>query len=114
MANEGKPTCCTCIPVVGTRFGGEHDRQPSVAIIEAVAAAEGVAPAELDPLHEQIDLDAVNQLFAGTGSAPDTSKSLRFSAAGWNVFVRGDGAIRVCDPDDQAEPAEVFEKPLCD
>lgn len=114
MVSEGDPICCTCVPVVGTRFGGERERKPSVAVIEAVAAAEGVAPTELDPLHERIDLDAVDQLFAGTGDAVDTSTFIRFSAAGWNVFVRGDGAIRVCDPDGQVEPTEVFEKPLCD
>jgi hypothetical protein len=114
METEGDPTCCTCIPVVGTRFGGERDRRPSVAIVEAIAAAEGVAPTELDPLHDEIDLNAVDQLLAGSDTAPDASTFLRFSAAGWNVFARSEGVIRVCDPNDQTAPAAVFEKPLCD
>jgi hypothetical protein len=100
--------------VVETQFGGEGERQPSVAIIEAVAAAECVAPTELDPLYEHVDLDAVDQFFASNDDASNVSKSLRFSAIGWNVYVRGDGAIRVCDPDQQAESANVFERPLCD
>jgi hypothetical protein len=114
MTNEEDPTCCTCVPVVGTQFGGERERPPSVAVIEAVAAAECVAPTELDPLYEQINLDALDQFFASSEDTPDISKSVRFSAVGWKVFVRGDGAIRVCDPEHQAASAEVFERPLSD
>jgi len=113
MAKEGMETTrCACSPVVGTQFGEESERRPSIAIIEAVAAAESVAPTELESLHEYIDLDAVDQLFASDDAASNGCRSLRFSAVGWEVFVRGDGAIRVCDPDEQTEVAEVFEKPL--
>lgn len=114
MTAKGGPTCCSCVPVVETQFGGEGERRPSVAIIEAIAAAECVAPTELDPLNKHIDLDGVDQFFLSNDDASDMSKALRFSAVGWHVYIRGDGAIRICDPDQQAESAEVFERPLCD
>jgi hypothetical protein len=102
---------CECTPVVGTRFEGEHGRPPSLAIIEAVAAAEGVSPMELDPLTDAIDLEAIDRLFTGPGSGTEL---LRFSVNGWDVFVRDDGALRVCDPNCVTDPAPVFEKPVCD
>lgn len=102
---------CDCTPVVGTRFGGDNERSPSVAVIEAVAAAEGVAPTELDPTYDAIDPEALDRLLADQN---DASMCVRFAVSGWNVFVRGDGALRVCDPDLQTGPAPVFDKPLAD
>ena len=103
--------CCTCTPVVGTRFGGNRDRPPSITIVEAVAAAEGVAPTELDSVYDTINSDALDSLLA---DQDDGSICVNFGVNGWNVFVRGDGALRVCDPDLQTDPAPVFDKPLAD
>ena len=102
---------CNCTPVVGTRFGGDRDRPPSITIIEAVAAAEGVVPTELDSVYDTINSDALDSLLA---DQDDGSICIKFDITGWNVFVRGDGAIRVCDPDLRTEPAPVFDKPLAD
>lgn len=114
MAHEESTPCCECTPVGETTFGDERDRRPSIAIIEAVAAAEGVAPTALDFIYETIDPEAIDQLFAnvGDGSAPPVH--LRLSVHGWNVFVRSDGTIRVCDPDRPTDSAPVFQKPLGD
>lgn len=108
MANQ---FVCECTPVVGTRFGGERGRPPSLAIIEAVAAAEGISPEELEPLSDWIDLDAVDKLLTGSNG---TANILRFPVNEWNVFVRGDGTIRVCNPNCVTDPAPVFEKSVCD
>jgi len=104
---------CTCKPVVGTRFGGETGRDPSLAVVEALAAAEEVPPTELEPLGEKIPLDAIDRLL-GDAAGTDQHVYLRFRAAGWDVFLRGDGAIRICDPECQTEPVSVFETPVCD
>ncbi|PSP84646.1 hypothetical protein BRC83_05260 [Halobacteriales archaeon QS_1_68_17] len=95
-----------------TRFSGESERSPSVAIIEAVAAAEGVPPGELDPLYETIDPDLMDRLLADRSDPSTPPKLIRFSFAGWNVFVRGDGVIRVCDPDRLTDPAPAFQKSI--
>ncbi|WP_436925152.1 HalOD1 output domain-containing protein [Halosimplex amylolyticum] len=103
--------CCHCTPVVGTRFDGDRERAPSTAVIEAVAAAEGVAPTELDPIYDAIDPEAIDRLLADQN---DASTCVRFAINGWTVFVRGDGALRVCDPDKQTDPVSVFNKSLAD
>ncbi|MFC7078039.1 HalOD1 output domain-containing protein [Haloarcula halophila] len=102
---------CECTPVVGTRFEGERGRPPSLAIIEAVAAAEGISPIELDPLSDEIDLESIDKLLTGPDGTPNL---LHFSVNEWDVFVRDDGAIRVCDPNHVTDPEPVFEKPVCD
>lgn len=73
---------CECTPVLETRFGGERGRLPSTAIVEAVAAAEDVTPAELDPLYDEIDPDEIDQLFA-TQNDESSTTLLRTSVAGW-------------------------------
>ncbi|WP_407075670.1 HalOD1 output domain-containing protein [Natronococcus wangiae] len=114
MANEKLSTCCECTPVGETRFGEKYGRQPPLAIIEAVAAVEGVAPTELDPIYDTIDLESIDQLFTDQDDTSTPPTFLRLSIAGWNVFVRGDGAIRVCDPDQPTDPAPAFQKSLSD
>ena len=105
---------CDCTPVVGTRFGGDTGRSPSEAIVEAVAAAEGVAPLELAPLYEEIDLESVDRLFSETTPPSTRPALLQFSVLGWKVYLRGDGALRVCDPTQSTDPGPVFEKAISD
>ncbi|SEH45380.1 hypothetical protein SAMN05192561_10218 [Halopenitus malekzadehii] len=102
---------CECTPVVGTRFEDERGRPPSLAIIEAVAAAEGVDPLELDVLSDTIDLESIDKLLKGSDGTPI---HIQFSVNEWDVFVRDDGAIRVCDSNQVTDPASVFEKPVRD
>lgn len=114
VSNRRSSGCCECTPVVESRFREEDRQLPSTAIVEAVAAAEGVAPVDLEPLYNEIDLDMIDQLFEDDGDPSTSPKLLQFSVAGWNVFVRGDGAIRVCDPDRPTTEASAFEKPIAD
>ena len=104
MTHDTPEMRCNCTPVCDTRFGGQSDRSVCVAIVEAVAAAEGVAPTELPPLADDIDLEALETLV----TSGDTT--IRTSVHGWNVFVRSDGAIRVCDPSASAEAEPVFQR----
>ncbi|MBX0322981.1 hypothetical protein EGH21_08065 [Halomicroarcula sp. F13] len=104
---------CACVAVHEAEYSGDSERPPSVAVVEAVAAAEGVEPTELRSLSADIDLEAVDALFENddtTGQA----HVLSYTVAGWNVFVRGDGAIRVCDPTQTGEPTPTFEQACCD
>ncbi len=93
-----------CTPVVDARFENEGGGTPATAVVEAVAAAEGVDATELPSLYEVIDTDALNSLF----SSPGAEAVLSFRVDNWNVFVNADGRIRVCDTTQPTDPAPVF------
>jgi hypothetical protein len=111
MSTEKVTACCECTPVGETQFGEEDGRSASEAVVETIAAVEDVAPNELDPLHNTIDPESLDRLFRDTETSTST-KLVQFSVDGWNVFVRNDGAIRVCDTDRHSERAPAFQKPL--
>lgn len=98
--------CCT--PVVDSwyEFGESHSVVDALA--EAIASAEGVHVTELPPLYDVIDLDAVTDLFDDHDGAA-TETFLGFTYDHWNVFVRADGCIRVCDARLSIEPEPVFD-----
>ena len=110
---DGPPrTYCECTPITDRRF--DDDTSPTVAVVEALAAARGVSPTDLEPLNDVVDCAALDRLFQpGVGPA-HAPALLSFSVDGLNVFVRDDGAVRVCDPERVVEPASVFERPLAD
>lgn len=97
-----------CTPVVDTQYGGESDRSPSMAIVEAVAEAADVDPTELPPLYEYVDPDAIDDLFANQAGAATGDAYLGFTVDSWKVFVRADGKIRVCDATQRIDPEPVF------
>lgn len=103
---------CRCTPVVDRRFDG--DTPPTVAVVEALAAAAGVDPTDLEPLNDAVDCAALDRLFEGGEPSTAAPRVLSFSVDGWNVFVRDDGSVRVCDPDPVVEPAPVFERSVGD
>ena len=108
MDPKPSKTYRVCTPVVDAEYGVEDGPQPSVVITEAVAEAAGVAPEDLPRLHEFVDLDAVDALFEH-GSGPDGHKPIfRFTVETWEVFVRGDGRVRVCDMSQPTDPSPVF------
>lgn len=98
-----------CTPVVDAEYGTEGDRSPAEVIVEAVATAAGVDPLELPPLYDSVDLDAIDTLFARHDGAADGGTLLSFKIDTWNVFVRADGRIRVCDATRPMDPEPVFE-----
>jgi hypothetical protein len=108
MAVDRTTTWCGCAPVSDVD-GGDS---PTVAVVEALAAARGVRPTELEPLHDVIDCGALDRSFERGAGTVASSSVLSFSVDGWNVFVRDDGLVRVGDPDAAVEPAPVFERPF--
>jgi len=74
-------------------------REPSVAVVEAVAAHEGVDPLDLPPLYDAVDPSALDTLFAPRpdGSVRDGQLSFRF--AGYDVTVHTSGEVDL-DPRD--------------
>lgn len=77
------------------RYEWDESEQPSMAVIEAVAAATGSEPETLPPLHGVIDSDALDGLM-GSGTADDAVPvRLSFTYAGTEVTVSSDGKLVV-------------------
>jgi len=72
-----------------------HDWQgsepPSVAVVEAVAAATDQTPTELPLLQNTLDPDALNALLTGEPG----SVTVSFQYAGAVVSASGDGSIKI-------------------
>lgn len=106
---------CECTPVVKTEFGAESGVTPSEAIIMALAEAENVAPTELDPLYDTIDLDALDRLFTTRdGKAEIPPRMCRFAVNNWNIFIHSDGSVVICDSERKTDPAPVLSKVSAD
>jgi len=73
------------------RHNWEQSALPSVAIVEAVAAATDRATTDLPPLQETVDSGALDTLL--DGQSPPVTVSFRY--AGTGVSVSGDGSIEV-------------------
>jgi len=111
MTPDRKPAQCSCTPVYETEWA-DSERAPSMVIVDAVAAAEGVDPTELTPLSDEIDLEALDRLLSN--SVADACGILSLRIAGWNVFVSGDGPIKICEPSEAEPLAPVFESVSAD
>lgn len=98
-----------CAPVVDARHEPAGDRSPAEVIIDALAEAAGVDPVDLPPLYEFVDPEAINALFDRRDGPTATEGILSFGVETWNVFVRADGRIRVCDATRPTDPEPVFE-----
>lgn len=109
MDQESLNVCCGCTPVVDAEYESESDVSPTDVIIEALAEAAEIDPVDLPPLYEFVDPDALNQLFGEHDGAVHADALLSFQVETWNVFVRSDGRIRVCDNTRLTDPEPVFE-----
>ncbi|NIB99834.1 HalOD1 output domain-containing protein [Halobacterium sp. R2-5] len=98
-----------CTPVVDAEYEFESDGSPAEVIVEALAEAAEIDPLDLPPLYEFVDPDALNQLFGEHDGAAHADALLSFQVETWNVFVRADGRIRVCDATQPTDPEPVFE-----
>lgn len=96
-----------CEPVVDVEYRRDSDRSPIEAVIDAVAAASDVDSTELPAIYDAVDPDAIETLVAHeeTGMA---ETFLHFRIDSWNVFLRSDGRIRVCDRAKPTSPEPVF------
>lgn len=85
----------------GDRVDTSYRMQPSQAIVEAVARAEGVPATELCPpeyeaLHDVIDPTALDALFAPTHSGFARGEgTVTFDFCGYTVAVTSDGDVSV-------------------
>ena len=80
----------------GTQQPVRVDVEPSIAVVEAVAAREGVDPRVLDPpLNDVVDGDALDSLFAEDLAGAEAS--VRFTFCDYEVTVDGDGDVVVED-----------------
>lgn len=96
-----------CEPIVDVEYEHESNRSPTEAVIEAVATADGADSMDLPVMYGSVDPDAIENLFRHDESgAPETF--LRFRIGSWNVFLRSDGRIRVCDRSAPTDPEPVF------
>ena len=98
-----------CTPVVDAQYRKDGSETPAEAIINAVSTAAGVDPLELPPLYDFIDLDALNDLIEHQEERTGSEAVLSFQIDNWNVFIRSDGRIRVCDGTLPTDPQPVFE-----
>lgn len=98
-----------CTPVVDVQYEAERDDSVTSVVVEAIADAAGTDPVDLPPLFDFIDPDALEQLFSAPAGGPADEATLSFQFDTWNVFVRSDGRILVCDRTRPTEPAPVFE-----
>ncbi|PSP49364.1 hypothetical protein BRC95_08165 [Halobacteriales archaeon QS_5_68_33] len=99
----------SCEPVVDARFEKGGEETITDALVGALAAAEGVGVTDIDPVYDAVDLDALERLLENHEGAADAERLLSFTFDRWNVFVRADGRIRVCDGGKHVDPAPVFE-----
>lgn len=98
-----------CTPVIDAAYAPDGDHSPAEVIIDALAEVTGVDPLELPPLYNFIDPEALDQLFARHSPSENVDAILGFTVEQWNVFVRADGRIRICDARQPSDPQPVFE-----
>lgn len=73
-----------------------HSRPPSEAVVDIVFTATGMDPLKLPALHDFIDPDALNELFAPTLAGPSRSEgTVMFEFAGHQVTVKGHGVVEI-------------------
>lgn len=71
----------------------DHEQDPFLLVVEAVADAAGVAPLELPPLYDAIDPDALNEVLTAKDSHAE--RSALFTFAGYDVAVTASGDVTV-------------------
>lgn len=99
----------SCMPVVDAWYDPDGTQTLTGALADALADAKGIYATELPPLYDIIDLDAITKLFENHDGAADAEAILGFTYENWNVFIRADGCIRVCDGTQFVEPEPVFD-----
>lgn len=74
-------------------------KSPSLAVISAVAEAEGCDPVDIEePLHDVVDPDSLDGLFNSTrGGSSQLPVEVTFPFCGYEVRVRNDGEVRLSE-----------------
>lgn len=76
------------------------DAPISNAVVEAVAAVIEAKPADLRPLYEVVEPDALDQIFGPTGAEATRTGYVVFSYEGCSVRVSSDRQVVVTPPED--------------
>jgi len=105
MSDHSLDIHCACRPVGITKYRDGTNQTPTEAIVNAVAEAAGVDPIELPPLYAAVDPVIIETLLEGD----NRQVTIGVQYDSWNVFVRGDGAIQVCDRKYPVEPNLIFQ-----
>lgn len=89
---------CECEPVVESQYERSDARSVVGAIAKTLEELSGDESSNRTPLYDAIDPDVLEGFVEHQGNrATATDALVQFSIDNWNVFVRGDGLIRVCD-----------------
>jgi predicted RNA-binding protein with PUA-like domain len=72
-----------------------ESENPSLQVLEAVAAVRNVDPTDLDPLDRYIDPDALNAIFVPTYQMAGTHASISFGYEDLLVIVHSDGEVEL-------------------
>jgi hypothetical protein len=98
--------------VYQTQYVASEETSLVVKVAEALAAVRGTDPMEMSPLYDTVDGETLNRFLDHETDEAGGSGVLSVHVDGWNVFVRDDGVIRVCDADVRASPAPVFTREM--
>lgn len=98
----------TCTPVVDAEYDENSVELPTKTLVDAIAEAADTSPLELPPLYEFADPDVIERLLNPKHNPPEREMTLGFQIQRWNVYVRSDGRIRVCDATQPTNPRPVF------
>jgi hypothetical protein len=71
------------------------ETEPTVAVVETVAAATDRTPLDVYSLHDTIETDALNDFLAVDGTELGADVQVSFSFDGCDVTVRADGLVQV-------------------
>lgn len=74
------------------------DASLSVVLVKAIAELADVDPLELEPLHETIDPETLNE-FVGTDELPDVEGTVTFVFEGYDVTVYASGLVKILPPE---------------
>jgi hypothetical protein len=96
-------------PVHEARYNPGNNASPVEAVAKALATVEGIDSTALPPLYDHVDVEAMNKLVTSGTDGVGEEFVLGFQVKNWNVFVRGNGLIRIFDTEHQSEPTPVFE-----
>jgi hypothetical protein len=108
MAKGSLQVYRTCTPVVDVTYDEQSPELPTKVLVDAIAEANNSNPVEMPPLYEFVDPDMIEHLLEQRDNQPEREMILGFTVESWNVFVRSDGRIRICDGTQHTDPQPVF------
>ena len=84
-------------------YGVQHQESTTQAVVRVVRSESDSDDRTLPPLYSTIDPEALNQLFAHSGTQAEESRQptgvVEFPYAGYHVRVQSDGTIEAKPPD---------------